>query len=107
MGWLLWSADWDQCELRLTACLSEDARMLRVYREGGDLHVVTAAKFSGMTLKEMSALKDEDHDRYDDIRYRGKAGTICCIAGSLALVLPVRPPPTTLGSSYTPPRNSM
>jgi len=74
LGWLVWSADYEQGELRIVATISNDPTMLQVYRTGGDLHVTTAARFSGMTVDELLAMKATDSVQHDLIRYKGKAG---------------------------------
>jgi len=42
-GCLFFSADYSQIELRVMAHLSQDENMIRVFREGKDLHAATAA----------------------------------------------------------------
>ena len=41
------SADYSQLELRVLACLSKDPVMEGIYKEGGDIHDVTATHFFG------------------------------------------------------------
>src|SRR5208337_5365641 len=41
-GRVLVKADYSQIELRIAAKISEDAAMLRAYRDGADLHTLTA-----------------------------------------------------------------
>jgi DNA polymerase-1 len=41
-GYVLIVADYSQIELRLMAHFSQDPNMLRIYREGGDIHQMTA-----------------------------------------------------------------
>ena len=47
-GWKLVAADYSQFELRLLAHLSRDANMLRIFREGGDIHLATAMRAFGI-----------------------------------------------------------
>jgi len=46
-GRMLIEADYSQIELRVAADYSNDPNMLRVYREGGDIHTETACTLSG------------------------------------------------------------
>ena len=41
-GWLLVDADFGQMELRLAAAVAQDARMIKAFQDGEDLHTVTA-----------------------------------------------------------------
>ena len=41
-GRLMWDCDWSQVELRLVAHFSQDPRLLECYREGLDVHQMTA-----------------------------------------------------------------
>lgn len=43
-GWRYVAADFSQIELRLVAHCSQDPTMLKIYREGGDIHKTTAAQ---------------------------------------------------------------
>jgi uracil-DNA glycosylase family 4 len=56
-GHVLVEADYSQNELRWIAHESQDPEMVRVYREGGDIHVLTAEKVLG---KNMSLLSKEE-----------------------------------------------
>lgn len=80
-GWILWSADYNQGELRIVADIAEDETMLKVYREGGDLHSVTAAGMVGMVLEEFMKLKTTDPELFDLYRTNGKAGNFGLIYG--------------------------
>ncbi|MDQ7822818.1 MAG: DNA polymerase I [Candidatus Eremiobacteraeota bacterium] len=46
-GHLLVSVDYSQIELRVMAHLSGDERMIKVFREGGDIHAMTASELFG------------------------------------------------------------
>lgn len=48
-GRVLIGADYSQIELRVAALLSRDAAMLAAYREGRDLHTITAAAIAGVS----------------------------------------------------------
>ncbi len=47
-------ADYSQIELRILAAVSEDPEFVRAFREGEDLHRVTAATMYGVELDEVS-----------------------------------------------------
>lgn len=47
--------DYNQIELRVAAELSQDSAMLMAFREGIDLHALTASKISGVPLEEVTS----------------------------------------------------
>jgi DNA polymerase-1 len=49
------SADYSQIELRIMAHLSCDAHLITAFREGKDVHAITAAKIFGITPEEVTA----------------------------------------------------
>ena len=51
-GFKLVSIDYSQIELRLAAHLSEDPKMMKVFREGGDIHLATAQEIFGIKNPE-------------------------------------------------------
>ena len=53
-GCLFFSADYSQIELRVMAHLSKDENMIRVFREGKDLHAATAANIYKKGIEEVS-----------------------------------------------------
>ena len=53
-GCLFFSADYSQIELRVMAHLSGDENMIRVFREGKDLHAATAATIYKKDIEEVS-----------------------------------------------------
>ena len=53
-GCLFFSADYSQIELRVMAHLSEDKNMMRVFREGHDLHAATAATIYKKDIGEVT-----------------------------------------------------
>ena len=53
-GCLFFSADYSQIELRVMAHLSEDENMIKVFREGKDLHAATAATIYKKGIDEVS-----------------------------------------------------
>ncbi|OFV72052.1 DNA polymerase [Acetobacterium wieringae] len=60
-GTTLVAVDYSQIELRIGAWFTGDANLLRVYREGGDIHAVTTAAIYGITLAEAG---DKSHPDY-------------------------------------------
>ncbi len=53
-GCLFFSADYSQIELRVMAHLSGDENMIRVFREGKDLHAATAANIYKKDIQEVT-----------------------------------------------------
>ena len=53
-GCLFFSADYSQIELRVMAHLSGDENMIRVFREGKDLHAATAANIYKKDISEVT-----------------------------------------------------
>jgi DNA polymerase-1 len=53
-GCLLTVADYDQVELRCAAFLSDDKEMVRVFREGLDIHAQAASAMLGVPLEEVT-----------------------------------------------------
>ena len=53
-GCLFFSADYSQIELRVMAHLSGDENMIRVFREGKDLHAATAATIYKKPIEEVT-----------------------------------------------------
>ncbi len=53
-GWRLVSADYSQIELRLAAHLSGDENMIRAFREGTDIHSLTASSVFGVDLNSVT-----------------------------------------------------
>jgi hypothetical protein len=58
-GWVFISLDLSQAELRIAAMMSGDENMLQVYRDGGDIHRMTAAGTMGLTLDQFLKLDKE------------------------------------------------
>lgn len=52
-GKILMEADYSQIELRIAAHYSNDPVMLKIYREGGDIHTRTAMSLTGLTAEEV------------------------------------------------------
>ncbi|MBD2772603.1 bifunctional 3'-5' exonuclease/DNA polymerase [Iningainema sp. BLCCT55] len=54
-GYKIIKADYSQIELRITAVLSGDRRMIKAYQQGRDLHALTAALITGKSLTSITA----------------------------------------------------
>lgn len=54
-GHLFLSADYSQIELRLVADFAEDETMLNAFRDGDDIHAITAAKIYHKSTEEVTA----------------------------------------------------
>lgn len=59
-GMALVQADFSQMELRIAAHLSQDPELLRVYREGGDIHRSTASAITGKPEHEVTDAERSD-----------------------------------------------
>lgn len=59
-GYFVLEADLSQAELRISACMANEPTMLRIYREGGDIHKETALIVLGISKARFAELpKDE------------------------------------------------
>lgn len=70
-GYAMVTNDMSQAELRILACLSKDPVFIEAYKQGKDLHTVTACGVYGLTEEEVIAdknLSDDDPNKKD---YRG------------------------------------
>ena len=56
-GWSFVVCDFGQMELRLAAALSGDARMIRAFQDGEDLHTITAAAIYGDVVEDAAEMK--------------------------------------------------
>jgi DNA polymerase I len=54
-GFRIVSADYSQIELRIMAHLSQDASLVKAFREDGDIHRATAAEVFGVSLQDVTA----------------------------------------------------
>ena len=52
-GRVLIEADYSQIELRVAADYANEPTMLRIYKEGGDIHTETAMSLTGLTAEEV------------------------------------------------------
>lgn len=55
-GCLLLSADYSQIELRVLAHLSGDERFIQAFKNGDDIHTITAAEVFGVPASEVTAM---------------------------------------------------
>lgn len=69
-GWLLAELDLSQIELRISASMARETNMIRIYAEGGDIHEATAAAVNGMTVEQLRALGESEHEMK---RFQAKA----------------------------------
>lgn len=81
-GYTIIQLDYSQGELRITAVVAEEPTMIQAYRDGMDLHAITAAALNGYSLDDFFAL---DEDVRDALRSGGKAGNFGLIYGMQAL----------------------
>jgi uracil-DNA glycosylase family 4 len=58
-GYVLLETDLSQAELRIAAWMANEKTMLKIYREGGDIHAMTAAHTMGLSLKQFMAQEEE------------------------------------------------
>jgi len=70
--------DYSQGELKIAACLAEEPVMLQAYKNGADLHAITAAQINGYKYEDFMLLPD---DLRDELRSGGKAGNFGLIYG--------------------------
>lgn len=56
-GWSFVVCDFGQMELRLAAAISGDARMIRAFQDGEDLHTITAAAIYGEAIEDAAEMK--------------------------------------------------
>jgi len=59
-GWVLLSVDYSQIELRIVAHMARDQAMLAAFRQGQDIHAITAAAVYGVPLEQV----DKDQRRH-------------------------------------------
>lgn len=80
-GYLVLENDYSQGELRVIACIANEANMIQAYMEGKDLHAVTSGRFAGYDYEQMMELKINNPELFDKIRQLGKAGNFGLIYG--------------------------
>lgn len=53
-GWSFVEADYSQIELRIAALLARERNMLQLYAQGADIHLITAARVSGLPPSQVT-----------------------------------------------------
>ena len=53
-GYRIMKADYSQIELRIVASLANDKKMLKIFKDGGDIHTQTAAFINGIKPEEVT-----------------------------------------------------
>jgi DNA polymerase-1 len=53
-GWVFVEADYSQIELRLAAFLARERHLLQLYAQGADIHLITAARISGLPPSQVT-----------------------------------------------------
>lgn len=84
-GYVACEKDYSQGELKVIACIANETNMINAYKQGMDLHSITAGQFAGYSYEEMMAMKNSpDEDivhKFEEIRQLGKAGNFGKIYG--------------------------
>lgn len=68
--------DYSQIELRILAIFSQDPTLLRIYREGGDVHLETTLAIFDMTREDWDKLDKGEKKRRRTIAKRTNFGTV-------------------------------
>ena len=77
-GHIILNVDFSQMELRIIAHFADEDTMLQAYRDGLDLHIITAADDHRMTVEEFY---QQDKDTQKKQRYEAKASNFGFIYG--------------------------
>lgn len=77
-GMTILQCDYSQGELKIAACVADEPTMINAYRNGIDLHAITAAQLNGYELEEFMLLPE---DQRDSMRSSGKAGNFGLLYG--------------------------
>jgi DNA polymerase I-like protein with 3'-5' exonuclease and polymerase domains len=80
-GYMIVSADFEQGELKICACLANEPNMIAAYLAGIDLHMKTGGDLTGRSVEEMMELKLTDPELYDYVRSRAKPANFGIIYG--------------------------
>lgn len=80
-GYTILQLDYSQGELRIAAVVANEPTMIKAYRDGLDLHAITAAQLNGYEMSEFLALPE---DIRDELRSGGKAGNFGLLYGMQA-----------------------
>lgn len=65
-GWLIVKADYSQIELRIAAMLADERNMLRVFHQGGDIHLATAV---AITRKRPQDITKEERKKAKAVNF--------------------------------------
>lgn len=83
--------DFSQGELRIAACIANEHKMIQLYKEGIDLHMITGGAVRGYSKEQMLELKaqadagDKAAEKlFKEIRQGGKAGNFGLLYGMSA-----------------------
>jgi len=71
-GYSLVELDFCAQEMRLIACMAEEATMIKLFNENKDMHAFTAAGIAGMQYDDFITLKQTDPEKYNSMRKLGK-----------------------------------
>lgn len=80
-GYVVVERDYGQGELRVIACIANEANMINVFKSGRDIHVDTAAPFAGFSYDGLMALEKTDLHTFEETRQLGKAGNFGLVFG--------------------------
>lgn len=81
-GWCIVKGDYSQIELRIVAKLSRDRQLRQAYRQGQDIHLVTAALITQQSIAQLLI-----HPQRDQLRQLAKALNFGLIYGMSAAKL--------------------
>jgi DNA polymerase I-like protein with 3'-5' exonuclease and polymerase domains len=73
-GYVILDLDFQQGELRITACIAEEPTMIQSYKDGVDLHLKTGAQLNGYEYDEALEMWANNDPLIAAIRQGGKAG---------------------------------
>ena len=71
-GFVVGEFDYSQGELRVVACVANEENMIEAYRNGKDLHTLTASELLSMSYDELVGMKKTNKDQFDVYRQYGK-----------------------------------
>jgi DNA polymerase-1 len=79
--YILFTMDYSQIEVRLTAHFSQDPILLDAYNTNQDVHLKTMCNMFGFNYDECKMIhKDENHERFHEIDQLRKVGKVCNFA---------------------------
>lgn len=71
-GYAILKADYQQGELRITACVADEPNMLEAYANNVDLHLKSGANLNGISLEDAIKMQEDNHPKIAHIRQGGK-----------------------------------